>query len=73
MFSLFSCLKGGATMEQKERMCISIQEMAQLLGIGMTSAYKLANDKEFYPAKRVCGRIVVHYDLLQKWIKEQNN
>lgn len=35
-------------MEQKERMCISIQEMAQLLGIGMTSAYKLANDKEFY-------------------------
>lgn len=43
-------------MEQKERMCISIQEMAQLLGIGMTSAYKLANDKEFYPAKRVCGR-----------------
>ena len=57
----------------KRKMCISIQEMAQLLGIGMTSAYKLANDKEFYPAKRVCGRIVVHYDLLQKWIKEQNN
>ena len=47
-------------MEQKERMCISIQEMARLLGIGMTSAYKLANDKSFYPAKRVCGRIIVH-------------
>ena len=60
-------------MEQQEKMCISIQEMAQLLGIGITSAYKLANDKQFYPAKRVCGRIVIHYDLLQKWIKEQNN
>ena len=65
--------KGGVTMEQKERMCISIQEMAQLLGIGITSAYKLANDKSFYPAKRVCGRIIVHYDLLQKWIQEQKN
>ena len=60
-------------MEQRERMCISIQEMAQLLGIGMTSAYKLANDKSFYPAKRVYGRIIVHYDLLQKWIQEQKN
>ncbi len=60
-------------MEQQEKMCISIQEMAQLLGIGITSAYKLANCKDFCPAKRVCGRIVIHYDLLQKWIKEQNN
>ena len=60
-------------MEQQEKMCISIQEMAQLLGIGITSAYKLANDKQFYPAKRVCGRIIIHYDLLQKWIQEQND
>lgn len=60
-------------MEQQEKLCISIQEMAQLLGIGITSAYKLANDKLFYPAKRVCGRIVIHYDLLQKWIQEQEN
>lgn len=60
-------------MEQQEKMCISIQDMAQKLGIGITSAYKLANSKGFYPAKRVCGRIVIHYDLLEKWIKEQNN
>ncbi len=60
-------------MEQEKKMCISIQEMAGLVGIGISSAYKLANSKDFYPAKRVCGRIVIHYDLLQKWIKEQNN
>ena len=60
-------------MEQVEKLCISIQDMAQKLGIGITSAYKLANSKDFYPAKRVCGRIVIHYDLLGKWIKEQQN
>jgi len=60
-------------MEQNEKMCISVQEMAKILGIGTTSAYKLVNEKDFYPAKRVCGRIVIHYDLLQKWIKEQNS
>lgn len=60
-------------MEQQEKLCISIQDMAQKLGIGITSAYKLANSKDFYPTKRVCGRIVIHYDLLEKWIKEQQN
>ena len=60
-------------MEQVEKLCISIQDMAQKLGIGITSAYKLANSKDFYPAKRVCGRIVIQYDLLEKWIKEQQN
>ena len=60
-------------MEQVEKLCISIQDMEQKLGIGITSAYKLANSKDFYPAKRVCGRIVIHYDLLEKWIKEQQN
>lgn len=52
-------------MDQQVKLCISIQEMAKLLGIGLTSAYKLANSKDFYPAKRVCGRIVIHYDLLE--------
>lgn len=60
-------------MDQQIKLCISIQEMAKFLGIGLTSAYKLANSKDFYPAKRVCGRIVIHYDLLEKWIKEQQN
>lgn len=60
-------------MEHKETVCISIQEMAQLLGIGMTSAYKLANSENFYPAKRVCGRLIIHYELLQKWLEEQKN
>ena len=60
-------------MEKQEKLCISIQEMAQKLGIGITSAYKLANSSGLYPAKRVCGRIVIHYDLLEKWITEQNN
>ena len=58
---------------EEQKMCVSIQEMANILGIGITSAYKLANTESFYPAKRVCGRIVIHYDLLQKWIKEQTN
>lgn len=57
----------------QEKLCISIHEMAKHLGIGLTSAYKLAHDKRFYPARHVCGRIVIHYDLLEKWIKEQQN
>lgn len=60
-------------MEQKDqRLCITIDEMARQLGIGRTNAYKLAKDKSFYPAKRVCGRYVVSVSLLNKWINEQN-
>ena len=60
-------------LEENEELCITVQKMAQLLGIGMTSAYKLVNDKIFYPAKRVCGRIIIHYEQLKKWLEEQNN
>ena len=56
-------------LEENEELCITVQKMAQLLGIGMTSAYKLVNDKTFYPAKRVCGRIIIHYEQLKKWQK----
>ena len=58
---------------EKETMCISVQEMAKQLGIGNTSAYKLISDKSFYPAKRVCGRIVVNLEELKKWIKGQQS
>ena len=59
-------------MEKQNQLCITIDEMAKQLGIGLTNAYKLAKDKTFYPAKRICGRYIVSVELLNKWLNEQN-
>jgi hypothetical protein len=57
--------------QQKQKLCISVDEMAKELGIGITNAYKLAKDKNFYPAKKVCGRYVINFEQLKNWLNEQ--
>jgi predicted DNA-binding transcriptional regulator AlpA len=59
--------------QKKERLCISVREMAKELGIGITTAYKLAKTASFYPAKKICGRYVVAWEQLKKWLNEQGN
>ena len=55
---------------KEERYCITVEEMARRIGLGLTTAYKLARKKEFYPARRIAGRIVVNIDLLKKYLSE---
>jgi len=59
--------------KETTRICCTVDDMARMLGIGRTNAYRIANDKSFYPAKRICGKkISISIELLNKWIKEQN-
>ena len=55
----------------EEKICITVQEMAKRLSIGQTTAYKLANHPNFYPAKRIGGKIVINLNLLDKWFNEK--
>ena len=57
---------------EQQKLCISVDDMAKSLGISLSAAYRLANGKDFYPAKRVCGRILVSLTELAQWLKEQN-
>jgi len=48
-----------------ERMTYTVGEMAELLGIGRTSAY-MAVRKEYIPAIKIRGRYVVSKLVLEK-------
>lgn len=54
-----------------ERICITVQEMAKRLSIGTTTAYKLANHPNFYPAKRIGGKIIINLSLLNQWFNDK--
>lgn len=56
---------------EKERLALTVYEMAEQLGIGLTNAYKLIKSKSFYPAKKIGGRYVVSCEQLNKWLNEQ--
>ena len=58
--------------KENTRLCITVDEMAKQLGIGLTNAYRLVKDKSFYPAKKICGRYVVSCEQLNKWLNEQD-
>ncbi len=60
-------------MKENESFCIPVKEMAKKMGIGLNTAYILANKKSFYPAIRIsANRIVISVQLLQKWVEEQS-
>lgn len=56
---------------EKPKLTINVEEFAQQLNISRTTAYKIARQKDFYPAFRVGNRIVVSVQALQRWINEQ--
>jgi excisionase family DNA binding protein len=51
----------------KSRLTISVEETAQLLGIGRTAAYEAARRGEL-PTRRIGKRIVIPVALLLKWL-----
>ena len=57
----------------EERLAITVAAMSRKLGLGLTKSYALTKKHNFYPAKRIGGRIVIDYKLLKKWLSEQKN
>ena len=51
----------------KSRLTISVEETAQLLGIGRTAAYEAARRGEL-PTRRIGKRIVIPVALLLNWL-----
>lgn len=53
-----------------EKMAISIEEFATMVGIGRTKAYELSRTQGF-PAVRLGKRVVIPVKSLEKWLAEQ--
>lgn len=54
----------------REKLTISVPEMARQLGISKPKAYQLARQDGF-PAFTVGGRILVSMEGLEKWVQAQ--
>lgn len=48
---------------------LSVDKMAEILGISRTSAYSLAHQEGFPCAKRVGSRIIISRDALIAWLE----
>lgn len=53
-----------------EKTCMSVVEVASMLGIGRNAAYQLVNRKGF-PALRVGNRWVIPVAALERWLEAQ--
>jgi len=58
------------TNEKLKPMAISVDEMAELLGISRPVAFSLTRSANF-PAVRIGRRILVNREGLQKWLDQQ--
>ncbi len=54
--------------EKKEKMCMTVPEVAQVMGISRPTAYMLANRKDF-PAIRLGKRILIPREPFETWLK----
>lgn len=55
-----------------EKLTISVEEMADMLGISRPVAYELTK-REGFPAVRISERrIIVPVEALKKWLNEQS-
>lgn len=50
---------------------VTVEQMAEMLGIGRVKSYQLAHDPSFYPAFRIGRRIYINLDRLSDWMREQ--
>ena len=49
----------------------TVHELAKDYGFGLSTAYKLVNSENFYPAFRVGKKILISADALERWVSEQ--
>lgn len=54
---------------EERRMCISVLEMGDRLGVSRTTAYQLARSKGF-PVVKIGQRTLVSVEGLERWVKE---
>ena len=60
----------GEVMLKSEKMVLTVEELAEQIGICRVSAYKLVNDPEFYPAFRLGRKVMISKKRLQEWLDE---
>lgn len=53
-----------------EKLTITVEEMANVVGVSRPKAYELIH-KEGFPAVRIGRRIVIPIDGLKRWLEEQ--
>lgn len=56
---------------QNKKLCMSVAEMAESLGLSLTVAYRLVKSNKFYPAKKIGDRIIIYVVELEQWLSEQ--
>ena len=55
---------------ESKKLCMSVAEMANSLGIGLSVAYRIVRDKDFYPAKKIGDRIIISIADLEHWLSQ---
>lgn len=53
-----------------EKLTVTVEEMAGIIGVSKPKAYELAHSENF-PAVRIGRRIVVPVDELKRWLASQ--
>lgn len=54
----------------KERLCVKVEEMAEMIGVSRAAGYELARAKGF-PAIRAGRRILIPLAGLKVWLEKQ--
>ena len=54
-------------MEQVGKLTLSVEEIAEALGVSRTTIYTMARQKEI-PHKKVRGRILFHKPTIEHWL-----
>ena len=55
---------------ENTKLTMSVEEMADAVGIGRALAYDLVK-KPGFPAFRISGRIIIPVEALKKWLNDQ--
>ena len=58
-------------MEQVEKLTLSVEEIAEALGVSRTTIYTMARQKEI-PHKKVRGRVLFHRPTIEKWLIDES-
>lgn len=56
----------------KEKLCVDVEGLCDVMSIGKTVAYDLVNSASFYPAFKLKGKWLISMEKLRKWVSEQN-
>lgn len=68
---------GAATMNldsnisSPPKLTLTVDEMARQLNISRATAYNLVKQKDFFPAFRIGGRVLVGASALSLWVSQQ--